>query len=676
MRTDAMPLRHLAVLLLILTTGSTAHARQEAPAGSSSESFENHGEVTVGYRFTDVKGYRPQYLQLFDLRDGFRVHDFLLHGDAREGNNGFADGYSLSASGLGGDPFVTADLKVAKTNLYDLRVQWRQSYYYRNQNDDVVLPITTVATTLSKGLTDNHDWATVRKLGSASLTMHATNRLRFSVDFYRNTTEGDLLTTRSLDFFGAPSYWGNFARANPYPLLAPLNDDTNRFTGGVDYSWRHWDFHYKAGLQTFNETAALNPVSSGEVSINPAALSTLEPLTQLSWSQTRRMTTPVSDFSFRGRLTNTVEWRGGYAYQRYRGPATLDSSYSGIAPNAAGVLTPYSVSEGGRASVTEPYHAVNQGLTWRVRDWWMVNGDYRYSHSSSDSILNIQSLFNGTTSSIGSSDVVWRTSLSDLAINMVFTPRPGLVLSPGVRLSWFDIESLENGVLDDARTLRTSHVRPEIRFGYKPWSRLSFKGGLNSGFTDKSYTAISPHTNVAGHLSARFELLPNLSIEDNLRVVTSELIDANYENRIRSNSVMIFYALNERFSAFTGLTYDSYFAQGDIVYARGAAPLTSTIRDQEINRIWQAGIDAKPLPYLGFRASANYVRLTGVGEILGEPPAYGPLTWPMITGTVYVEHPKLGRLSLDLQRTYYVEELVTANNFSANLLTIRYTRGF
>jgi len=667
-----MLLRHIATMLLILTTGTAAYARQEVP----DDSFQNHGEVTVGYRFTDIKGYRPQYLQMFDLRDGFRVQNFIVHGDARESSNRFADGYSLSASGLGGEPFATADLKVAKTSLYDLRAQWRQSYYYRNQNDDVVLPITTVASGLSKGLTDNHDWATVRKLGSASLTMHATNRLRFSVDFYRNTTEGSLLTTRSLDFFGAPSYWGTFARANPYPLVAPLNDDTNRFTGGIDYSWRHWDFHYRAGFQTFNETALLNPVSNGEVSINPAALSAMEPLTQLSWSQTRRMTTPVSDFSYRGKLTNTIEWRGGYAYQRYRGPATLDSSYSGIAPGGTGALAPYSVSEGARASLTEPYHSVNQGLTWQVNDWWTVNADYRYSRYTSDTLLNIQSLFNGTTSNMGTSDVSWQSGLSDLSINMVFTPRPGLVLSPGVRLSWFDIESRENGVVDEARTLRTNHVRPELRFGYKPWSRLSFKGGLNSAISDKSYTAISPHTSVAGHLIARFELLPNLSIENTLRVVTSELIDANYDNRIRSNSVMLSYALDERFSVFAGFTYDSYFAQGNIVYARGAAPLTSTIRDQEIHRIWQAGIDAKPLRFLGIRASGNYDRLTGVGEILGEPPAYGPLTWPMVTGTVYVEHPKLGRFSLDLQRTYYIEELVTVNNFSANLLAIRYTRGF
>jgi hypothetical protein len=333
------------------------------------------------------------------------------------------------------------------------------------------------------------------------------------------------------------------------------------------------------------------------------------------------------------------------------------------------------VSEGGRASVIEPYHAVNQGITWHVRPWWALNADYRYSRYTSETNLNVQSLFNGTPST-GTQDIDWKSSLNDLSINMFFTPRPDLVLSPGVRLSWFDIESLENGVLDDARTLDTSHVRPELRFGYRPWSRLSFKGDLHTSISDRSYTAISPHTTVAGHLAARFEILPNLSLENTLRVVTSELVEADYENRIRANTVMLSYALNERFSIYGGLSYDSYFAQGDIVYARGTSPLTSTIRDQEIHRVWQGGFDARPVQYVGIRVSANFDRLTGVGEILGEPPAYGPLTWPLATGTVFVEYPKLGRLSFDFQRTYYIEELVTANNFSANLLTIRYTRGF
>lgn len=665
-----------AAIVVLVATGIATLGQEPSPGGSRAESFESHGEVTVGYRLTDVKGYRPQYEQMFNLRDGFRLYDFNLHGDALERTNRFADNYSLSVSGIGGEPFATGDLVVAKTNLYDLRVQWRQSYYYRNQNDDVVLPITSAAPTLSTGLTDHHDWTTVRKMGSATMTIHATNRLRFNLDFYRTTTDGSLLTTRSPDFFGAPSFWAAYSRANPYPLVAPLRDDTNRFAGGVDYTWRNWDFHYKAGFQTFNESISMEPVINGEVSINPSTLSASEPLNQLSWSQTRRMTTPVSDFSFRGRLTDSIDWHGSYMYQRYSGPATLDMSFSGTAPSSTGSLAPYSVSEGGRATVIEPYHAVNQGITWQLRNWWMLNADYRYSHYTSDTNLRVQSLFNGTTPSTGVREIEWRSSLHDLALNMVFTPRPELMLSPGVRLSSFDIESREDGVIDDARTLDTTHVRPELRFGYRPWSRLSFKGDVHTRISDRSYTAISPHATVAGHVAVRFDILSNLSFENTLRVVTSSLTESNYDNRIRANTFTLSYALNERFSIYGGLSYDSYFAQGDIVYARGTAPLISTIRDQEIHRVWQGGFDAKPVRYFGVRMSANYDRLTGVGEILGEPPAYGPLTWPLATGTVYVEHPKLGRLSFDFQRTYYIEEIVPVNNFSANLLTIRYTRSF
>ena len=70
------------------------------------------------------------------------------------------------------------------------------------------------------------------------------------------------------------------------------------------------------------------------------------------------------------------------------------------------------------------------------------------------------------------------------------------------------------------------------------------------------------------------------------------------------------------------------------------------------------------------------MRTTGAGEISGEPPAFGPLTWPLVTGTVYYDFPKAGRLSLDLQRTYYLEEIVRGDDFRANLLTIRWTKDF
>jgi hypothetical protein len=632
--------------------------------------FQNQGAVTLGYRFADIKGYQPQFLELFDLQKGFRLQDFNMFGESEPGVNPFADTYSVSASGLGGDPFPTAQLTVSKNKLYDFRVNWRQSYYYWNQNDRVILPLGLA------GLTNNHDWATVRKFGSADFTLHATNNLRFNFNYYRTTDSGTLFTTRAPDFFGSPGYWGGYVRANPYYLFAPLNDEANRFTGGIDYTLRSWTFHYNLGYQTFNENLNLNNVASPERSINTSAASTAgQPLLGLSWSQSRRLRTPVSEFSFTGKPFSDLEWRGGYIYYRYAGPAALDQSFNGIAP-IAGVLTPYSVTQGGRATLTEPSHVLSQGFTYHIDDWWSVDLDYRYSRFTSDAIGSFQSLFNGATPATGQVDNVWRDGLSDLDFSVIFTPSNKLIIRPGVHLMKADVEALEDGVSDPARTLETKTVAPEISFGYEPSKIFSIRGDFRSFTNGASYTAITPHTRRGTHLVFRFKPTEKVSLEDEMSISDSKLIDANFKSNVRSNAATLSYSLNERFSIFGGFTYSSFFASGNIQYARGTLPLSNFLTDQEVNRVWQAGVEAKPVKGFGLRLTGNFDRSTGLAALTGEPPAYGPLTWPLVTGTVYYDFPKAGRLSIDLQRTYYIEQIVTGNNFSANMLTIRWTRNF
>jgi hypothetical protein len=650
--------------------------------------FNNQGAVTVGYRFDDVKGYVPMFQQLSGLEKGFRLMDFNLFGEAAHGVNPFADSYSLSVSGLGGEPFETGQLAVSKSRLYDFRANWRQSYYYWNENNNVVLPIAAVGSNLSRGLTDNHAWGTVRKFGSADFTLHATNNLRFNFNYYHTSDSGPAFTTESLDFFDSPSYWGSFARANPYYLYAPIDDNTNRFTGGIDYTFHSWAFHYNLGYQAFTQNLSLNGVGFPEMSINPIASSAPETVTDLSQSEYRRLTTPISEFSFTGKPFSKFEWRGGYIYYRYQGPATFDQSYSGTAPNSSAALVPYNVSQSVRATVTEPDHVLYQSFTYKPKDWWEIIVDYRYSRFTTNSAGNFTSLLSivtdatttpptiTTTPSSGSDSFIWRDGLSDLDVSMLFTPTHSLTLRPGIHLLKADVESLEDGVADPATSLRTKTVWPEISFGYQPSKIFSVRGDVHTFNNGSSYTAITPHTEVAGHLIFRLQPTAKVSIQDDLKLANNKLIDASFQNNFRANTVTLSYALNDRFSFFGGFTYDSIFAAGNILYARGTAPLSDFLRDQEVDRVVQAGVEAKPNKHFGLRLTGNYDRSTGVGELSGEPPAYGPLTWPLVTGTVYFDFPKAGRLSLDLQRTYYIEQIVTANNFQANLLTIRWTRNF
>src|SRR5207244_10301581 len=95
---------------------------QEGPFG---------GSITTGYRFTDVNGYEPKFQELFDLNGGPRLLDLSLFGQAK---TRFVDHYSLTLSGIGGEPYSSAQLNVRKTRLYDLRANFRQPHYYWNRN--------------------------------------------------------------------------------------------------------------------------------------------------------------------------------------------------------------------------------------------------------------------------------------------------------------------------------------------------------------------------------------------------------------------------------------------------------------------------------------------------------------------------------------------------------------
>ena len=78
---------------------------------SFTELCENTGNGTKQFAIRDERYkvlYNGQAWEMFDLQKGPRLLEFNLFGEAKEGSNAFADSYSLTMSGLGGDPFPTA----------------------------------------------------------------------------------------------------------------------------------------------------------------------------------------------------------------------------------------------------------------------------------------------------------------------------------------------------------------------------------------------------------------------------------------------------------------------------------------------------------------------------------------------------------------------------------------
>ena len=650
-------------VLFLVAFASTGLAQQP-------ESQVVHGSITAGYRFTDVSGRREKYNELFDLRSGFRVQDFSLYSnEARK--SPLYDSFFVTASGIGGEPFSGGQFLLKKNHVYDLRVNYQQSYFYWNRNDDQAQP------TGLHGLTTNHDWSTVRKVGSVNFAAYVTPKLRFNFEYQQTGRTGDTATTRTLDYFNAPSTWGGFLRANPYGVVSPVDEHSHRTTAGVSYSTRDWSFFYRAGYQWFEENTLLTNMVSGEQSINiDDATTARELLTDASWSGNRKLRTPISEFSYNGKLSDRIRMRGGYIFYHYTGPSSTSGSFDGSARTTGTNVAPYSVAFQDHGKSAETSHVIDEGFTLEVAPTFNIHTDYRYYRYTIDNDVQFQSATNGAAPVSGDARREWFQGMHTLDVALEFSPFRQLQVKPGIRLMKRDVTTLNDGITEPQATKRSKIASPILTAYYSPSRRLMLRGDIQSSTNGSPYTRISPRKDFNVRWIARYQPTERISIENNLRVRTSEFSTTDFRSAIRSNSTHVSYRFNDRLSLLGGFTYDSFLATNSVTFIRGVAPLSATWRDQTVDRVWQAGVEARPTRRVTLNLSGNYIRTTGISEISGELPTAGPVRWPLVTGTASYDFPRVGRLSLDLQRTYYIEELLKGDNFGANLLTIRWTTEF
>jgi hypothetical protein len=188
---------------------------------------------------------------------------------------------------------------------------------------------------------------------------------------------------------------------------------------------------------------------------------------------------------------------------------------------------------------------------------------------------------------------------------------------------------------------------------------------------------MSPIQRNISRVVVNMEPMKGLSIEAAASRTDAELFATDFVSHTRFGSVMASYAYGDRVSLQGGLDYQSFLGTGVVTFQRGILPIADVpMRDREIDRVWHAGGGYKATNRLGVTVTGNFDQVSGADTILGEPPLYGPESFPYVTGTVYYDVSGFGRISVDLQRTYLLNELLPLNNFSASLLTIRYTRAF
>jgi len=106
----------------------------QAPVGpSTGDNTSNYNIVNsfeTGYRWTSVGGDGEEYKSQVNYDNGVRLLGSSFSMYSRDGHGKYFDELTLSTVGLGGDPYESATLRIAKNNLYRFDMTWRLNDYY------------------------------------------------------------------------------------------------------------------------------------------------------------------------------------------------------------------------------------------------------------------------------------------------------------------------------------------------------------------------------------------------------------------------------------------------------------------------------------------------------------------------------------------------------------------
>jgi hypothetical protein len=323
-------------------------------------------------------------------------------------------------------------------------------------------------------------------------------------------------------------------------------------------------------------------------------------------------------------------------------------------------------------------------VTYYLADKWTLEGDYRYSRFSSDAHGDLGSVLatfpTGTPGPLVTSERAeqsWRQTSQWFAVMLNFEPSAVLTLRPGIRFLHRDIERRIDGVIDSGTTQTNHTVWPEITAAYRPTSQLSARGSYGEANSDTSYTRLSPVDRSIGHIVVRYEPTEQLAVEASADKTDAELAAAGFVSHTRFGSLQASYKLGDRLTAVGGIDYQSFLGLGNVSFLRGVAPLAEDeMRDRERDRIWSVGAVVNATKRLAITATGNFLRTTGPDSIAGEPPLYGSLSFPYGTGSVSYDIPRAGKVSLELSRSRFEQEILSLNDFRAMLFTIRFAREF
>jgi len=261
MKTLILPLLITAACCAQQVVTPTTQEPVGPPSGDNASDYNIVNSFETGYRFTSIGGNLDEYKSQVNYPAGLRLLGSSFGMYSRDGHGTYFDELTLSTVGLGGDPYESATLRIAKNNLYRFDMTWRLNDYY---NPGLI----------SAGQTGGNFRDTRYTSQDDDLTLFPQSKIKFFIGYSRSVQEGPEITAVGA-FVAVPvTTPGTAPGTAPVPAPTPsstpdtalftsLRDATNEYRLGSEFQLLGVTVNFMHGWQDFKEDFMTPPQVAG-----------------------------------------------------------------------------------------------------------------------------------------------------------------------------------------------------------------------------------------------------------------------------------------------------------------------------------------------------------------------------------------------------------------------------
>ena len=340
-----------------IPTPAPAPTPPAEPDGITSNGYQIHSSIDLGYRSSEVTGSGDMYDTLVDLQSGPRILDQTLTMQSVDHQGLLFDDLYLNSFGWGGDPNNALRLRADKNKWYNLQSSFRRDQYFSDY-DLWANPLNPPAPPAPGGSTPSipildspHLFATTRRMSDVDLTLLPQSRVSFRLGYSHNNMTG-------------PSY-SSIHEGTEASLLQDWNTTMNSYRLGVDFriaprtvlSYDQFLDYYKGdtdyqlypvneallpttpvstvslglSIDTANKEPCAVPTGQNSLIVNGTLTNvTCSAFFSYSRNQRIRTSTPTERISLRSNYFRRLEVLGSYSYSSASTSTPLDESFSGL----------------------------------------------------------------------------------------------------------------------------------------------------------------------------------------------------------------------------------------------------------------------------------------------------------------------------------------------------------